>query len=55
MKNKDCKTWVDFLEKRNICHRDYEGNMPCDNGGMCDRCQADWISEDYKQWKEQEA
>lgn len=43
------KKWVGFLEENNICHRDCEGNMPCDNGVVCDKCQADWVD---KLWKE---
>ena len=44
--------WVEFLKVRRICSPDVFGNMPCDNGLMCDKCHASYIQEDYKKWKE---
>lgn len=43
--------WVKFLEERGICGADAVGNMPCDNGAICNRCHADYIYRDYKSWK----
>lgn len=41
-------TWPDFLARLGLCSQDAVGNMPCDNGAICDRCSADWITEEYK-------
>ena len=50
MKNE--KTWVRFLKENNICHQDEVGNMPCDWGRICDKCQVDWIQNAYKRWRD---
>lgn len=42
--------WTRFLIDHAICHPDEIGNMPCDNGMICDRCSADWIQEEYEEW-----
>ena len=30
--------WDDYLKKAYNCHPDCNGNRPCDNGMLCDRC-----------------
>lgn len=40
--------WPDFLARLGLCSQDAVGNMPCDNGAICDRCSADWVTEEYK-------
>lgn len=45
------KNWVKFLRESRICYQDEVGNMPCDNGVLCDKCQSDHIQEQYEQWK----
>lgn len=47
--------WVQFLREKHICGPDYEGNMPCDNGAICDKCGAPWIQEAYEIWLEGKA
>jgi hypothetical protein len=45
--------WVEFLSKQGICRPDAEGNMPCDNGCMCDKCSHPWIQAKYERYLEE--
>lgn len=42
--------WAEFLKEKGICSPDDVGNMPCDNGAVCDKCGAPWIQEAYELW-----
>lgn len=42
--------WVEFMAECGICHEDAIGNMPCDNGLVCDKCHEDGIQSMYKGW-----
>ena len=41
-------SWVKYLESHDICFSDLDGNMPCDNGAICDKCQSEEIQRDYE-------
>lgn len=34
-------TWDKFLAEELHCYADQNGNRPCDNGVMCDKCMTD--------------
>ena len=39
MTNKELiKAWEEFLRTEFGCYTDKNGNRPCDNGILCDRC-----------------
>ena len=39
MTNKELiKAWEEFLRTEFGCYTDENGNRPCDNGVLCDRC-----------------
>ena len=40
--------WDKLLRERCHCYPDAVGNMPCDNGAICDRCSSDEIDQEYK-------
>lgn len=42
------KIWLETLAETCHCYPDEIGNMPCDNGCLCDRCCADWVQDVYK-------
>lgn len=42
--------WVQFLKEKGICNEDRWGNMPCDNGKLCDTCHDYEVQEEYKIW-----
>jgi len=42
--------WKIFLNQ-NFCSENLVGNRPCDNGQICDKCQANWASEAFKKFK----
>ena len=44
-------TWDRFLNESGICGSGYGGNRPCDNGAICDKCQAKWVQEEYEKVK----
>lgn len=33
--------WIELVGKYCHCYPDENGNMPCDNGALCDRCVYD--------------
>lgn len=39
--------WTSVLKDCCKCYPDYNGNMPCDNGRVCDKCSADWVQKEY--------
>ena len=41
--------WVRFLIDNDICQPDYYGNMPCDNGAYCNKCQEQWVLDAWKE------
>lgn len=36
-----------FLSEELHCYTDQNGNRPCDNGMMCDKCMTDEIMENF--------
>lgn len=40
-------TWNKFLAEELHCYADQNGNRPCDNGAMCDKCMTDEMLRDY--------
>lgn len=42
------KIWLETMAETCHCYPDEVGNMPCDNGCLCDRCCADWVQDVYK-------
>ena len=45
--------WVQFLGERFGCYPDSVGNMPCDNGRVCDKCHfADTEFQQFKKGRE---
>ena len=45
--------WVRFLGERFGCYPDAVGNMPCDNGRVCDKCSfADAEFQQFKKGRE---
>ena len=42
-------TWDEFLNVEFGCYADKNGNRPCDNGALCDRCSDEKI---YKRFCE---
>ena len=46
------KAWDEFLNVEFGCYADENGNHPCDNGALCDRCSDEKTYEEfYKQIK----
>lgn len=43
--------WIEMVGKYCNCYPDENGNMPCDNGRLCDECYADKDLE--KAWLEE--
>ena len=41
-------SWGRFLAEEYNCHPDQNGNYPCDNGGICDKC---CTNEAYKKFR----
>ena len=39
--------WDEVLREYCHCYPDAEGNRPCDNGCLCDRCSADDVQAIY--------
>ena len=39
--------WLQVLRDTCGCSPGYDGNMPCDNGMLCDRCSAKSVQEEY--------
>ena len=39
--------WLETLAECCHCYPDDVGNMPCDNGCICDKCNADWVKQVY--------
>jgi hypothetical protein len=39
--------WLQVLKDTCGCSPGYGGNMPCDNGVLCDRCLAESVQEEY--------
>jgi hypothetical protein len=42
-------TWLDFVGHMFGCYADENGNMPCDNGMVCDRCGEEWVDDAFKE------
>ena len=40
-------SWGKFLAEEYNCRPDQNGNYPCDNGGMCDKCCTDEVSKKF--------
>lgn len=40
--------WLETLAECCKCHPDAVGNMPCDNGCICSRCEEPWVNEVYE-------
>jgi hypothetical protein len=46
--------WVEYLEHMNVCHMDpITGNMPCDDGAICDICHTTAYQCGYTKWLEE--
>ncbi len=45
-------TYDEFLSAYCGCYADCEGNRPCDNGCLCDRCMTKEMQEAWKRVKE---
>ena len=41
-------SWGKFLAEEYNCHPDQNGNYPCDNGGLCDRCCTNEAAEKFR-------
>ena len=41
-------SWGKFLAEEYGCHPDQNGNYPCDNGGVCDRCCTEEASQKFR-------
>lgn len=41
-------SWGKFLAEEYNCHPDRNGNYPCDNGGLCDKCCTDRAAEKFR-------
>lgn len=39
--------WLQVLKDTCGCSPGYGGNMPCDNGVLCDRCSAKSVQEEF--------
>ena len=42
-------SWGKFLAEEYNCHPDQNGNYPCDNGGVCDRCFTEEASQKFRE------
>lgn len=52
MTNKELfKAWEEYRKEMFHCVPDEEGNYPCDNGAMCDRCCTDEAVCGFTSWK----
>lgn len=52
MTNKELfKLWEEFKAEQFNCYPDKEGNYPCDNGELCDRCCTDEAICWFASWK----
>ncbi|HZK25111.1 MAG TPA: hypothetical protein VFC74_06955 [Oscillospiraceae bacterium] len=49
------KIWLETLAECCRCYPDKQGNMPCDNGRLCDACEQEWVQEVYQQKKRKDA
>lgn len=48
MTNKNLiNAWVKFLTEELQCYADQNGNRPCDNGVVCDRCMTDKVKKEF--------
>ena len=45
---KAIKTWDTVLRNFCGCYPDAEGDRPCDNGAICDRCMTKEVQEIYR-------
>ena len=51
MTNKEMlKQWEEYRKEMFHCVPDEEGNYPCDNGEMCDRCCTERAIMDFAAW-----
>ena len=46
--NEIIDSWINFLMDELKCYADENGNRPCDNGAICDRCSTEEI---YKKFR----
>ena len=44
--NEIMDSWINFLMDELKCYADENGNRPCDNGAICDRCSTEEIYKD---------
>ena len=42
------KAWDEFLNVEFGCYSDENGNHPCDNGELCDRCSDEKFYENFR-------
>lgn len=45
---KTIETWDKVLRDFCGCYADADGNRPCDNGVLCDRCMTKEVQETYQ-------
>ena len=43
------KAWDEFLNTEFGCYADENGNRPCDNGALCDRCSDEKINKFFRE------
>ena len=41
------KAWDEFLNVEFGCYADENGNRPCDNGALCDRCSDEKLYKNF--------
>ena len=43
------EAWDEFLRVEFGCYEDENGNRPCDNGALCDRCSDEKINKFFRE------
>lgn len=43
------EVWLKVLSEYCGCNPSYGGNMPCDNGVVCDRCMTEEVQKIYRE------
>ena len=43
------EAWDEFLNVEFGCYADENGNRPCDNGALCDRCSDEKINKFFRE------
>ena len=49
MNKKLINAWEEFLNTECGCYVDENGNRPCDNGALCDRCSDEKINKFFRE------